>query len=376
MKPVRLGLIKGGQLGRMLLQAAAAYPVICSVMDSDASAPCRAFAGDFFVGDPLNPDDVYAFGRSLDAVTLEFEHVSIEGLKRLEKEGVRIFPRPQILEMIQDKAAQKSFYQTLKIPSPEYIIVNERKDLLMHVDFLPAVQKLRKSGYDGKGVLKLNTAGDFEKAFDAPSFIEKEVPFTKEISVIGVRSSTGEIKTYPLAETVADPVHHLLDYLFSPADVSESVALKACGIVQRILEALDFTGILAVEMFVTEADEVLVNEMSPRPHNSGHHTIEANRTSQYEQLLRAILGLPLGEPDLISPAATVNLLGRPQANGPVFYEGLPQVLGRGGVYLHLYGKNETKPFRKMGHATVLHPDVKKAIAIAQEVRREIKIGAH
>ncbi len=360
----------------MLLQAAAAYPVICSVMDNEVSAPCRAFAGNFFLGDPLNAEDVYAFGKSLDAVTLEFEHVSIEGLKRLEKEGVKVFPRPHILEIIQDKAAQKKFYQALKIPSPEYILVNGRKELSMHVDFLPAVQKLRKSGYDGKGVLKLNSAEDFEKAFDEASFIEKTVPFTKEISVIGVRNSSGDIKTYPLVEMVADPVHHLLDYLFSPADVSESVEMKACGIVRKILEALDFTGILAVEMFVTEVGEVLVNEMSPRPHNSGHHTIEANRTSQYEQLLRAILGLPLGEPDLISPAATVNLLGQPKASGPVFYEGLTQVLGRGGVYLHLYGKNETRPFRKMGHATVLHSDIKKAIAIAQEVRREIKISAH
>jgi len=373
MKHLKIGVIKGGQLGRMFLQAAVKYPVSVHVMDSEADPPCRGFSAAFVQANPLDADEVFRFGRDLDAVTVEFEHVNTEGLKRLEESGVAVFPRPEIIRMIQDKGKQKELYRSLGIPAADYVLVDSREDLERHADLLPAVQKLRVSGYDGKGVVKLRALADLAKAFDAPSVLEREIPFVKEIAVIGARGQNGDIQIYPTVEIIMDPELHLLDCLLAPADVCADVHRQGEEIVRKLLTELDYVGVLAVEMFVTREGKVLVNEMSPRPHNSGHHTIEACRTSQYEQQLRALIGLPLGSAQQVSAAAIVNLIGADGHSGPAVYEGLSRALGADGVYVHLYGKKETRPFRKMGHLTVLRPVSAEAIQIAKAVSREIKI---
>lgn len=375
LKHLKIGMIKGGQLGRMFLQAALKYPVSVHVMDSEEDPPCRGFCAGFVRANPLDAEAVYRFGKDLDAVTIEFEHVNADGLEKLEKSGVQVFPRPQVIRMIQDKGLQKQRYRQLGIPTADFFLIQSRQDLIQHTDFLPAVQKLRVSGYDGKGVLKMRTPEDFPAAFDAPSVLEKEIPFVKEIAVIGARGRSGDIEIYPTAEIVMDPQLHLLDYLLAPADVSETVHRKAAEVTRRLLVELDYVGVLAVEMFVTREGEVLVNEIAPRPHNSGHHTIEACLTSQYEQQLRALIGLPLGPAEQVSAAAIVNLLGEAGHSGPASYEGLSKALDAKGVYVHLYGKKETRPFRKMGHLTVLRPLAREAIQIAKAVSREIKIKA-
>lgn len=375
MKHLKIGIIKGGQLGRMFLQAAVKYPVSVHVMDNEEDPPCRGFCAAFVRGNSLDADEVFRFGKNLDAVTVEFEHVNADGLKRLEESGVAVFPRPEIIRMIQDKGLQKERYRALGIPTADFVLVNSRQDLEKHLNFLPAVQKLRVSGYDGKGVQKIRTRADLGGAFDAPSVLEREVPFVKEIAVIGARGQSGDIRIYPTVEIIMDPELHLLDCLLAPADVSEDVHRQAAGITSRLLTELDYVGVLAVEMFVTREGQVLVNEIAPRPHNSGHHTIEACRTSQYEQQLRALIGLPLGSAEQVSAAAIVNLLGEAGHTGPAVYEGLSKALDVDGVYVHLYGKKETRPFRKMGHLTVLRPVPAEAIQIAKAVSREIKIKA-
>lgn len=373
LKHLKIGMIKGGQLGRMFLQAAVKYPVSVHVMDNEADPPCKGFSSAFVQGNPLDADEVFSFGRDLDAVTVEFENVNTEGLKRLEDSGVAVFPRPEIIRMIQDKGRQKELYRSLGIPTADYALVDSIKDLGRHTELLPAVQKLRVSGYDGKGVVKLRAPADLARAFDAPSVLEREIPFVKEIAVIGARGQQGDIRIYPTVEIIMDPELHLLDCLLAPANVSADVHSQAAEIVRKLLTELDYVGVLAVEMFVTREGSVLVNEISPRPHNSGHHTIEACRTSQYEQQLRALIGLPLGSTEQISAAAIVNLIGADGHSGPAVYEGLSQAVGTEGVYVHLYGKKETRPFRKMGHLTVLRSVPEEAIQIAKAVSREIKI---
>ena len=286
-----------------------------------------------------------------------------------------MYPQPEIIELIQDKRTQKIFYRENNIPTAEFLLVNDAADVMANESFLPAVNKLGREGYDGRGVQIMRTKDDLAKAFDAPGLLEKLVPFEKEIGVIVARNERGEVKSFPPVEMVFHPVQNLVEYLFAPADLSEKVMATADEIARTVIEKLGLVGILAVEMFVTPEETVLVNEIAPRPHNSGHQTIEANGTSQYEQHLRAILDLPLGNTNLILPSAMVNLLGEPGFEGLAQYVGIDEIMRLPGVHIHLYGKRLTKPFRKMGHVTIVDEDIEQLKKKANFVKQTLKVTA-
>jgi 5-(carboxyamino)imidazole ribonucleotide synthase len=369
----RLGILGGGQLGRMFIQEAVNYDVRVSVLDPSADAPCAAIAHTFVQGNFADYDDVYAFGKTVDLLTIEIEHVNVEALERLRDEGLTICPDPDVLRIIRDKGLQKQFYHQKGIPTAPFHLVENKAEAATFLAEFPFMQKLRRGGYDGKGVTPLRTADDLANAFDAPSVLEKMVPFEKELAVIVARNASGEINTFPLVEMVFNPEANLVEMLSCPAHVSPHTASEADRIAREIAEHLSLTGILAVELFMLSDGSLLVNEIAPRPHNSGHQTIEGNVTSQYEQHLRAILNLPLGDPSLIAPSVMVNVLGEKGHSGPVKYFGLEEVMKWSGVYVHLYGKTETRPFRKMGHVTVVHADLAEARRIGREVLHTLKV---
>ncbi len=352
----KLGILGGGQLGRMLIQEAINLNLNVSVIDPDAEAPCKNIVHKFVHGSLMDYDTIVNFGQGLDMITIEIENVNVEALATLEEQGVKVFPQPNIIKLIQDKRSQKQFYKENGIPTADFVLINHKSDLELHESFLPAYLKLGKSGYDGRGVLPLTTKQDFVKAFDAPGLLEKRIDFAKEISVIVARSIRGEISVFPVIELVFNPTYNLVDYLFAPALISKEIEEKAVSIAKDLISKLGMVGLLAVEMFVTKDGKVLVNEIAPRPHNSGHHTIEANITSQYGQHLRAILNLPLGSTTTRTKAAMVNLLGEEGYNGIAKYEGLEEIMKTDGIFPHLYGKKFTKPSRKMGHITIIDND--------------------
>ena len=358
----------------MLVQSGIDFNIPFSILDPDAEAPC-ADLFNFQVGKLTDFDSVMGFGANCDIITIEIENVNTSALKELVRLGKKVFPQPEVIELIQDKRIQKNFYKDAGIPTADYILTENSQSVRDHKNFLPAVNKLGREGYDGRGVQILRDEKDLEKAFDAPGLLEKLIDFEKEISVIVARNEQGEVRTYPVVEMVFHPIHNLVEYLFAPADLSEKIAQKADAIARSIVDKLNMVGILAVEMFVTKTGDVLVNEMAPRPHNSGHQTIEANVTSQYQQHLRAILNLPLGATDQIHPSAMVNLLGEPGNTGVAYYSGLEEVLKMSGVYVHLYGKKFTKPFRKMGHVTIVDADVESLKKKADFVRQTLKVIA-
>lgn len=368
----KIGILGGGQLGRMLIQSGIDYNLTFSVLDPDESAPCKNLS-DFHVGKLTEYDTVLGFGLMCDIITIEIENVNTDALKALAKEGKKVYPQPEIIELIQDKRSQKLFYRELGIPTAEFVLTETRQETKKHVEFLPAVHKLGREGYDGRGVQVIQTKNDFDKSFDAPGLLEKFVDFDKEISIIVARNEFGEVNTYPPVEMVFHPEHNLVEYLFSPAQLTETVQQDADTIARKIVNELKIVGVLAVEMFVTNNGEVLVNEIAPRPHNSGHHTIETNITSQYEQHLRAILSLPLGETTITMPSAMVNLLGEAGHEGPARYQGFEEVVKVSGVHVHLYGKKTTKPFRKMGHVTIVDKDLNALKEKASFVKRTLKV---
>jgi 5-(carboxyamino)imidazole ribonucleotide synthase len=372
---LKLGLIKGGQLGKMLLQQAPSFDVQSFVMDDDLKCPCRHLCYEFTQGDAMNFDDVYAFGKKVDVLTFEYEHIHVEALKKLKAEGLSVYPDPSIIELVQDKGRQKEFFRRNNVPTADFQIVPNRLALKACTEFFPAVQKTCRAGYDGKGIYKLRNERDIPDAFNEPSVLEKYIDFDKEIAVVVARNTQGEVAVYKAVEMVFHPKKNLVEYLRCPADISADVEKKATVIALRILHQLNLVGVLAVEMFVTKDRQVLVNEIAPRVHNSGHHTIEGALTSQFEQHLRAVMGLPLGLTDVILPSVMVNLLGDANYEGKTVYEGIEKALSLKGVYIHLYGKNQTKPFRKMGHATVVDKDINKALDRAHQVKKLIKIRA-
>lgn len=371
----RIGILGGGQLGRMFLQESYNYNANVSVLDPTADAPCHAIAPVFTQGDFNDFDTVLNFGRTVDIVTIEFEHVNVEALQALEKEGKDVFPQPHILALIKDKGAQKEFYTQNGIPTGPYFLVNDKNELLGHKITFPVFQKLRKGGYDGYGVQALRSSDDFEKAFDAPSLVETGIDFAKELSVIVARNAAGQVVSYPAVEMVFHPVANMVEFLASPAEISSETEEKAQKIARKVIETLGMVGILAVEMFLTKEGDILVNEIAPRPHNSGHQTIEGNYCSQYEMHFRSITGLPLGNTEIVQPSVMVNILGHPDYSGRAVYQGLEDVLAIPGVFIHLYGKTTTKPFRKMGHATILDKDPKKAMEKAKLVKDTLKVIA-
>lgn len=370
----KLGILGGGQLGRMLIQSGVDFNIPFAVLDPDAQAPCASLA-EFHNGKLTDFQTVVEFGRSCDILTIEIENVNTTALKELVKKGKKVFPQPEVIELIQDKRIQKRFYQQHNIPTAEFVLTDNANAVKQHADFLPAVNKLGREGYDGRGVQILKSVQDLDKAFDAPGLLEKLIDFEKEISVIVARNERGEVKTFPVVEMVFHPVQNLVEYLFAPAEISAEIRKKADDIAIKVINQLGMVGLLAVEMFVTKTGDVLVNEIAPRPHNSGHQTIEANVTSQYEQHLRAILGLPLGDTKLLAPSAMVNLLGEPGYSGPALYSGFEEVMNMSGVHVHLYGKKTTKPFRKMGHVTIMDDDIESLRKKANIVKEKLKVIA-
>ena len=368
----KLGILGGGQLGRMLIQSGIDFNIPFTVLDPDAHAPCSALA-EFHHGKLTDFDTVMKFGSLCDIITIEIESVNTAALKELVKQGKKVYPQPEVIELIQDKRTQKIFYRECNIPTADFILVENAADVENNKNFFPAVNKLGREGYDGRGVQVLRSASDLGKAFDSPGLLESLIDFEKEISVIVARNVHGEVKTFPAVEMVFHPEQNLVEYLFAPAELSKSILSEADHIARKVVHELDMVGLLAVEMFVTKDDKILVNEIAPRPHNSGHQTIEANVTSQYEQHLRAILGLPLGDTSMIQPSAMVNLLGEPDHTGLAKYAGFEEVSKLSGVHVHLYGKQFTKPFRKMGHVTIVDADVESLKKKTNFVKHTLKV---
>lgn len=358
----------------MLIQSGIDFNIPFKVLDPDAHAPCASIA-EFVHGKLKDLNTVLEFGKDCDVVTIEIEHVSTEALKILESRGKRVYPQPAVIELIQDKRKQKQFYTSSGIPTAPFRLVDNSDDVKRQATSFPIVNKLGKEGYDGRGVQILRSESDLHKAFDAPGLLEELIDFDKEIAVIVARSASGEVKSFPAVEMVFHPEQNLVEYLYSPAHIDDTVKDEAERIATTVVRKLNMVGLLAVEMFVTKTGEVLVNEIAPRPHNSGHQTIEANVTSQYEQHLRAILGLPLGDTSITRPSAMVNVLGEPGYEGVAKYQGFADVLALPGVHVHLYGKQITKPFRKMGHVTIADSDPDELKRKVQQVKNTLKVIA-
>ncbi len=367
----KLGILGGGQLGRMLIQEAINLDVHISVLDPSENCPCAELANSFTLGSFHDYETVYNFGRTVDVLTIEIENVNTDALLALQREGKTIYPKPENLVIIKDKGLQKAFYAEHGIASSDFKLITAKSGI---TEF-PIVQKLRTGGYDGRGVQVLKSAEDLDKAFEEPSVLESLVDIEKELSVIIARNPAGEVKTFPIVELEFNPQANLVEFLFAPAVISDEVEKKSFALAQEVVTALDFVGILAVELFLTKDGEVLVNEVAPRTHNSGHHTIESCHTSQFEQHMRAVLDLPLGNTELISPAVMLNLLGEEGFTGAVKYEGIAEVLARKGVTIHLYGKADTKSYRKMGHVTIVSDTLEDAKDVALQIKKELKVKA-
>ncbi|MEN9997280.1 MAG: hypothetical protein RI922_270 [Bacteroidota bacterium] len=371
----RLGMVGGGQLGRMFIQEAINFDVHVHVLDPDANAPCKHIAHSFTQGSLNDYNTLYNFGLDKDVLTVEIENVNIEALEALEKLGKKVFPQPRVLRIIKDKGIQKEFYKEHNIPTAPFQLTNNLEVVKQLATQLPFVQKMRTGGYDGKGVQVLRTVNDFENAFETPSVIEEMIPFEKEISIIVARNESGEMAVYPAVECEFSEEANLVEFLFAPANISTETENKAIELAKSVIEKLDMVGILAVELFLTKDDSLLVNEIAPRPHNSGHHTIECNVTSQFEQHMRSVLNLPLGSTDILQAGAMINLLGEKGYEGDVFYEGLEKFIGKPGVHPHIYGKAQTKSFRKMGHVTIAGKDLNQVKSLALEVKNGIRVLA-
>ncbi|MBS1775785.1 MAG: 5-(carboxyamino)imidazole ribonucleotide synthase [Bacteroidetes bacterium] len=362
----KLGILGGGQLGAMLIQSGISLGIPISVLELDPQAPCRMYATHFVVGDPLNYDDVMRFGESVDVLTIEKEAVNVQALFDLREKGKFIFPSPETIGMVQDKWKQKQFLVSKGIPVVPGLFVKGRDELRQLNASFPLCLKLCRDGYDGHGVMVLRQAEDINEAFDAECVVEQFVPIAEEISVIVARNETGEIKLFDAVSMVFDTANNILDYQLSPARISPSVAEKAKSLAIEVAQTTNLIGIVAVEMFVLQDSSVLVNELAPRPHNSGHHSIEACLTSQYEQVLRAVLGLPLGDPSTLSPSAMVNVLGKAD-RGSNLAEQLRSILSMKNVHIHWYGKKERKG-RKLGHITILDETIEAALLKATTIK--------
>ncbi|MFO7977112.1 MAG: 5-(carboxyamino)imidazole ribonucleotide synthase [Bacteroidales bacterium] len=374
---LKLGIISGGQLGKMLIQEASKWDIITYVMDPEEGCPAGGIASVYVKGNQLDFDDVYRFGKQVDVLTFELENINVEALKQLKAEGLAIVPDPIVLELIQDKGLQKDFYQDHDIPTSPYQLYQNKEEIIeainSHQLHYPFVQKLRKGGYDGRGVAIINGSQELTKLMEAPSVVEQKVAIEKEIAVIAARNSKGEIRCFPAVEMMFDNKAHLVEKLVCPSLITEAQAHEAEEIATRLIELLGMAGLLAVELFVDTQGYILVNEVAPRPHNSGHHTIESVITSQFEQHIRAILDLPLGSTHLKMPAVMLNLLGETGHEGPVRYEGLTESLAYEGVKIHLYGKKITRPYRKMGHTTIIAATMQEALEKAEIIKNLIKV---
>ncbi|MEZ4967154.1 MAG: 5-(carboxyamino)imidazole ribonucleotide synthase [Saprospiraceae bacterium] len=376
----KIGILGGGQLGKMLCLAAAEWDFQTHTLDATPEYPAGRVSAAFTAGDFSNYDDVLAFGSDMDVLTIEIEHVNTDALRVLQKQGKTVHPHPDALDTIKDKGLQKSFYLDRDIPTARFELFDDEKALRKAVKSgkwaLPLVQKTRTAGYDGKGVAILRDAGDLEnKCLTGPCLVEELVPVRTELAVIAARNEAGDVRVYPAVEMDFHPEANLVEFLLCPARISALEAAEAEALAERVIRSFDICGLLAVEMFITADGQLLVNEVAPRPHNSGHHTIDSAATSQFQQHLRAICNLPLGATDQLMPAVMLNLLGEAGHQGLVEYEGVEDCLAIEGVYVHLYGKAETKPFRKMGHVTITADTAEKAIEKATFVKQTLKVKA-
>lgn len=374
---LKIGILGGGQLGRMLCQAAADWDLNTYTLDADSSFPAALVSRHFLQGDFRNEADVYNFGKEMNVLTIEIEDVNIEALDRLELEGVEIHPRPGALRLIRDKILQKEFYREHLLPTADFQTFENSESIINAVSnqliSLPFVQKTAVGGYDGHGVSVIHSVEDLARLLPGRCLVEPLVNIQKEIAVIAARNPSGEITCFPAVEMEFHPTANLVEFLSCPASLTEEQSREAEVLARKTIRAFDICGVLAVEMFLDESGKILINEVAPRPHNSGHQTIECCYTSQYQQHLRAILNLPLGSTELIQPAVMLNVLGAEGHAGPVYYEGADEILQEQGVYLHLYGKAETRPFRKMGHITVMAKELDKAREIGKRVGKRLRV---
>ncbi|WP_289045196.1 5-(carboxyamino)imidazole ribonucleotide synthase [uncultured Olleya sp.] len=373
----KLGILGGGQLGKMLLYNTRKFDIQTYVLDPSNEAPSRMACNTFIQGDLMDYDTVYNFGKQVDVLTIEIENVNVNALETLEEEGIKVFPSAKTLKQIQNKATQKLFYQDHNLPTApfsRYAYLSEIEDAISN-DALsfPFVWKAAQFGYDGNGVKIVRQLSDLNDLPKGECIAEQLVPFKNELAVIVARSANGETKTYPVVEMEFHPEANQVEYVICPARVSPEIAQKAQDVALKTSKAYDHVGLLAVELFLTNDDTILINEVAPRPHNSGHQTIEASYTSQFEQHIRAILGLPLGSTDNTVAGVMVNLVGAEGHTGQVKYQNIETIMAMNGVTPHIYGKQQTRPFRKMGHVTITNKDLNTARQIAEEVKSSIKV---
>ncbi|MCF8237833.1 MAG: 5-(carboxyamino)imidazole ribonucleotide synthase [Saprospiraceae bacterium] len=375
----KIGILGGGQLGKMLCQAGSRWGLDLSILDERSDFPAGQVCPQFAVGSFRKEDDVYQFGRLMDVLTIEIEHVSVPALDRLVQEGVAVYPSPSVLRIIQDKGLQKIFYRDHHIPTSPFQLMDDATSIRKAVEsgtlLFPFVQKIREAGYDGRGVAIIRTSDDLPKLLEGPSLIEDMVPMTKELAVVVARDVHGQCKAFPTVEMEFHQEANLVEFLSCPADITADQSAAAEALAIEVAQAFGTVGLLAVELFLTTEGQLLVNEVAPRPHNSGHHTIECCETSQYEQHLRAITGLPLGDTHLVRPGVMLNLLGEEGFTGPAVYRGWDECIAWPGVHVHLYGKAETRPYRKMGHVTVVADTLEEARDRARIVRDQLKVIA-
>ncbi|WP_028376375.1 5-(carboxyamino)imidazole ribonucleotide synthase [Leeuwenhoekiella sp. MAR_2009_132] len=373
----KLAILGGGQLGKMLLYETRKFDIQTAVLDPSNEAPSRIAANYFEQGDLMDFNTVYNFGKKADVVTFEIEAVNVEALEKLQSEGITVYPSPQTLRKIQDKGVQKDFYSEKNIPTAPYKLYPNLEALKLAITArqtsLPFVWKSTQGGYDGKGVQVVRSIDDLTKLIDVPCIAEEMIAFKNELAVIVVRNPSGEVRSYPVVEMEFHPEANQVEYVICPARIDEAVAQKARDVATKVSEAFEHVGLLAVELFQTQDDQIIVNEVAPRPHNSGHYSIEGSYTNQFEQHLRAILNLPLGETESKIGAVMVNLVGEEGYTGNVFYDKMGEILALKGVTPHIYGKRKTRPFRKMGHVTIVNSDLSEARKIAEEVKKTIKV---
>ncbi|MBK7408051.1 MAG: 5-(carboxyamino)imidazole ribonucleotide synthase [Saprospirales bacterium] len=375
----KLGVLGGGQLGKMLAQAASRWDLALWILDESRDFPAGNVCTNFVEGNFREYQDVLDFGRQVDVLTIEIESVNSEALFKLQEEGITIHPRPEALAIIQDKGLQKEFFKNHGLPTSPFTLWGSGEAIRQAVQDgelrLPFVQKARKGGYDGRGVAVIRTQADLEKLLPGPSVVEDLVDIDKELAVIAARNPGGQVESFPAVEMVFNPEANLVEWLLCPAQIDPAIEQRAEELARATIEAFQLSGLLAVELFLTPDGEVLVNEVAPRPHNSGHQTIEGCYTSQFEQHLRGILNLPLGSTRIKAPSVMVNLLGEPGYEGPVEYAGFEDCIAIEGVFPHIYGKAITKPYRKMGHVTVIDPDLEGAKEKARLVQQKLKVIA-
>ena len=374
-----LGILGGGQLGKMLLTETRKFDITTKVLDPSPDAPCRIACNTFVQGNLTDFNTVYNFGKDVGVLTIEIENVNVEALEKLQTEGVKVYPSPQTIKNIQNKATQKQFYATHGIPTAPFQVFQNTESLKKAINeqqlTLPFVWKSARFGYDGNGVKIVRQLTDLNLLPNDQCIAESLVPFKKELAVIVARNAKGQVCTYPVVEMEFHPEANQVEYVLCPARIEEAVAQKARTIAIQVAQAFEVVGLLAVELFQTENDEILVNEVAPRPHNSGHYSIEAAYTNQFEQHLRAILNLPLGSTESKVAGVMVNLVGAEGYQGKVVYENIEQIMAMEGVTPHIYGKKETRPFRKMGHVTIVNPNINKARQIAEQVKNTIRVIA-